>query len=161
MKKDGTYEAYHIDKTGQLIYNPKKDKRYSYYFEMRDRYNYKFTGVDKKYDEQRRDYLYALEDFNAERAILNEKPLTEKDLLPRAYSKRESANMKTFADTAHGYYDTEFSPIIKHTVAGILFGQYLTYWPSTMRYYFGPNAESIREHRVVKTTADGEPLFVE
>lgn len=38
MIKDGCYEAHSVDENGNLIYDPKKDKRFSYYLEMRERY---------------------------------------------------------------------------------------------------------------------------
>lgn len=162
MIKDGTYDAYTMD-NGQLKYDPSKDSRYSYYFKMRDHYGFKFTGSDKKYDDERNKYLYAIEDFNADRYVLGQDALTEKDLLPSAYSTKERANIRTFINTAHGYYGTEFAPIIKHTAVGILFGQFLTYWPSMVRYYFGPDTTPIRFSRKQKFIQTGDekiPVFV-
>lgn len=167
MHKDGTYDAHSINSEGQLVYDPAKDDRYSYYFKHRDRYKMGFDtskNPDSKYNDQRNKYLYALEDFNAERYTLNETPLTEKDNIPRAYSSKERANIKTFSDMAHGYYDRDLSPLEKFLPTGIIFGQFMTFWPAKVKYYFGKEgSQAARESRMQKyKEIDGKkvPLFV-
>lgn len=164
MVKDGTYDAHSINSQGQLVYDPAKDERYSYYFKNRERYGYEFAKSDSKYNEQRNKYLYAIADFNAEMYALNEKPLTEKDNIPQAYSHSERSNIKTFADTAYGYYDRNLSPLEKFLPTGIIFGQFLTFWPSKVKFYFGKEgSKAAREYRAQKTIDDADgnkiPLF--
>ena len=127
MIKDGCYEAHSIDENGNLVYDPSKDKRYSHYFKMRDQYKYEFSKTDTEYNDQRTLYLKAIEEFNAEIISSSEKVLTEKDNIPRAYFSKQRDSIKTFSDTAYGYYDTERSPLIKHTAVGIIFGQFMTF----------------------------------
>lgn len=127
MVKDGAYEAHSINELGQLIYDPSKDKRYEYYFKMREKYEFNFHKTDTKYNDQRSLYLNAIKEFNAERSVLNLSQLKEKDNIPRAYFSKERDSIKTFSDTAYGYYDKERAPIIKYLPQGIIFGQFMTF----------------------------------
>jgi hypothetical protein len=43
---------------------------------------------------------------------------------------------------ACGFYNHERSAKFKHTAWGSVFGQFLTYWPSKVRYYFGKESKS-------------------
>lgn len=156
MIKDGCYEAHSVDENGNLIYDPSKDKRYSYYFKMRDQYKYEFSKTDTEYNDQRSLYLKAIEEFNGEIISLKEEPLTEKDNIPRAYFSKQRDSIKTFSDTAYGYYDTERSPLIKHTAVGIIFGQFMTFWPSFVKYYFSPERKSKRGYMNHKHTIDDD-----
>ena len=148
MLKDGCYEAHSVDENGNLVYDPKKDKRFSYYLEMRDKYGMRWVNGDEKYNLQRSLYLNSLEEFNGERTVLGIDKLSEEDMLPRAYTAKEKDSIKSFTDTAYGYYDIDRSPLIQHKAVGIIFGQYLKFWPSFVRYYFGkPDSKSKRGHR--------------
>ena len=161
MIKDGCYEAHSIDENGNLVYDPSKDKRYSHYFKMRDQYKYEFSKTDTEYNDQRTLYLKAIEEFNAEIISSSERVLTEKDNIPRAYFSKQRDSIKTFSDTAYGYYDTERSPLIKHTAVGIIFGQFMTFWPSFVKYYFSPERKSKRGYMNHKHTfdADGNKIY--
>lgn len=166
MIKDGTLKAYSVNEEGVLVYDPSKDERYSYYFSMRNKYGKKIHPTDIKYNDQRSLYLYAIDDFNSELLSSDEKKLTEDDNLPRAYSSKQRDSIKTFSDTAYGYYDRERSPLIKNLPLGIVFGQYMTFWPAKVKYYFGkPGQKSKRgymnhKHRINETTGKKEYYFV-
>lgn len=144
MLHDGCYEAHSFNKqTGEFIYNPKKDKRFEIYFNKREQYNYKGSENDDKYNDQRSLYLTMLESFNKENEKFNKPLLDEKlDLIPRAYTHVDRESIKIFADMAYGFYDHERSAPWKHMAFGSIFGQFLTYWPSTVKYYFGKRIES-------------------
>lgn len=147
MIKDGCYEAHSVDEDGNLVYDPYKDERYSYYLKMREKYNYEFKQGDDKYNDQRSLYLTHIEVFNSEIVSSSEKVLTEKDLLPDAYTNKEKESIKTFTEVAYGYYDHERSPLIKHLPLGIVFGQFMTFWPAKVKYYFGKDGtKSKRGH---------------
>lgn len=147
MIKDGCYEAHSLDEDGNLIYDPFKDERYSYYLKMREKYGYNFKLGDDKYNDQRSLYLTQIETFNSEMILSSEKALTEKDLLPAAYTHKEKESIKTFTEIAYGYYDHERSPLIKHLPLGIVFGQFMTFWPAKVKYYFGKDGtKSKRGH---------------
>ena len=138
MHKDGSFEAHSLDAEGNLKYDPRKDKRFSYYFEKREQYNYQAHHTDEKYNDQRSLYLTHIEEFNGDNLLSTDKLLTEKDLIPEAYTNKERESMKTFTELAYGYYDHERSPIIKHLPLGIMFGQFMTFWPAKVKYYFAP-----------------------
>lgn len=138
MHKDGSFEAHSLDAEGNLKYDPRKDKRFSYYFEKREQYNYQAHHTDEKYNDQRSLYLTHIEEFNGNNLLSTDKLLTEKDLIPEAYTNKERESMKTFTELAYGYYDHERSPIIKHLPLGIMFGQFMTFWPAKVKYYFAP-----------------------
>lgn len=147
MEKDGCYKAHYLDEEGNLIYDPRKDDRYSYYLNKRESYNFKEHSSDTKYNDQRSLYLTTMDMFNAEMLTDEQTILTEKDMLPSAYSNAERESIKTFSETAYGYYDHERSPLIKHLPLGIMFGQYMTFWPAKVKYYFGkPDSKSKRGH---------------
>lgn len=128
---------------------------------MRDQYKYEFSEIITEYNDQRTLYLKAIEEFNAEIISSSEKVLTEKDNIPRAYFSKQRDSIKTFSDTAYGYYDTERSPLIKHTAVGIIFGQFMTFWPSFVKYYFSPERKSKRGYMNHKHTfdADGNKIY--
>lgn len=151
MKKDGSFVAHSINEDGELVYDPRKDERYAYYFANRNKYKvngkYIYTDKDPKYTTQRSLYLANLEIFNGEQMAVNEPLLSEEDLIPRAYTTKEKSSIKTFIDTAYGHYDHETTPLIFHKTAGILFGQFLRYYPDKVKYYFGKkNPNSNRGH---------------
>jgi hypothetical protein len=144
MTKDGCYNAHSLDSEGNLIYDPTKDDRYSYYLSKRESYDYKIHPSDQKYNDQRSMYLTKINMFNSEMLLGSEKPLTEKDLLPMAYTTAEKESIKTFTELAYGYYDHERSPLIKHLPMGIVFGQFMTFWPAKVKYYFGPRSNNTK-----------------
>jgi len=127
MEKDGCYKAHSLDEEGNLVYDPRKDDRYSYYLNKRESYNFKEHASDIKYNDQRSLYLTTLDMFNSEMLTDETTILTEKDMLPSAYNNAERESIKTFSETAYGYYDHERSPLIKHLPLGIMFGQYMTF----------------------------------
>lgn len=112
MIHDGCYDAHYMNKKGELVYDPRKDKRFSVYFDKRKQYNYKFAENDKEYNDQRSLYLSMLNDFNEENVKLHLPTLDEvKDDIPRAYTQKERESIKVFADMAYGFYDHERSAL--------------------------------------------------
>ena len=159
--KDGSYKAHSLDSEGNLIYDARKDERYSYYLQMRDRYNYQIHKTDTKYNDQRALYLAQIKTFNEEAIFEGDTLLEEKDLLPQAYTNKEKESIVTFTAMAYGYYDHERTPLIKHGPIGILFGQFMTFWPAKVKYYFAPEGtESKRGHFNHKhTIVDGKKTY--
>ena len=125
--KDGSYKAHSLDTEGNLVYDARKDERYSYYLQMRDKYNYQIHKTDTKYNDQRALYLAQIKTFNEEAIFEGDTLLEEKDLLPQAYTNKEKESIVTFTAMAYGYYDHERTPLIKHGPIGILFGQFMTF----------------------------------
>ena len=138
MIKDGSYEA-HSMKGNTLVYDPRKDKRFSYYLAEREKYkdadgNYTKKSGDSLYNEQRNLYLLMIEQFNSEYAIVGEGHLTEKDLIPKAYTLKERNSIKAMADRVYGAYDKDAQAQVNNKLAGIAFFQFMQYWPSKMQF---------------------------
>lgn len=161
MVKDGVYSAHSLDEDGNLIYDSKKDERYSYYLSKRDVYGLKYTGTDNKFDTQRSLYLRKIKAFNDNIISKNEKILSESDLLPTAYTHEERESIKTFTELAYGYYDHERSPLIKHLPLGIMFGQFMTFWPAKIKYYFGGQNKNSKRGRFAQKykEEDGKKIY--
>ena len=92
---------------------------------------------DEKYNQQRNLYLLTIEQINKENIVLNETKLTEEDLITQAYSNKERDSIKSYADLVYGAYDKDAQAHAGHTLYGIAFMQFLTFWPNKMRFYFG------------------------
>lgn len=143
MIHDGCYDAHYMNEKGEFIYDPTKDRRFEIYFKKRSHYNFQFAENNKEYNDQRSLYLSMLSDFNEENTKMNMPILDEKkDLLPKAYTQKERESIKVFSDMAYGFYDHERSALWKHTAFGSIFGQFLTFWPSKVKYYFGKESKS-------------------
>lgn len=146
MKKDGCYDAHVMNSSGELVYDPSKDKRYEYYLKNRNLYKvngkYNFAQKDAEFNRQRSLYLAVLDEFNAEQMKMHDKLFTEEDYIPQAYTSKERESIKTFTDTAYGYYDHTRTPLILNKTAGILFGQFLRFYPGKLKYYLGTKNEN-------------------
>lgn len=141
--KDGSYDAHSIDSNGILRYDPRKDKRFETYFAKREQYKFESAKDDKIYNDQRSLYLAMLADFNIENASFGRKQLNERvDLIPRAYTHNQRESIKVFADTAYGFFDTETKSMIFNTAVGSIFGQFLTFLPSKIEFYFSKEKAS-------------------
>jgi hypothetical protein len=123
MIHDGSYEAHTINEDGKLLYDPKKDKRFSYYFAERHKYKasdsskfaYNSSKTDKKYNEQKALYDTILKEINEERKALGEELFNDGDIIDQAYSGIERNSFKSFTDTIYGYYDKDMTSEIHNT----------------------------------------------
>lgn len=162
LHKDGAFDAHYLMENGDLGYNPKADKRYSYYFENRDKYKrgreYQYSKNDSEFNRQRSLYLAVIEEFNGDNIKTGVPLLKEEDLIPQAYSSKERASIKTFIDTAYGHYDHTSTPLIFNKVAGILFGQFLKFYPGKVEHYVGKRKQASGGHMGQKRqiTAEGK-----
>ena len=137
MIKDGSYDA-HSMIDGELVYDPRKDKRYEKYLAERDQHkdkngNYGPKKGDVEFNTQRNKYLLAIDQLNKEGAVTNEAKLTEKDMLYKAYTQQERNSIKSYSDLMFGAYDKDWQSQFNNTIYGIAFMQFLTFWPSKMR----------------------------
>jgi hypothetical protein len=166
MKKDGAFEAHDLDSEGTLTYNPKKDARYKYYFEQRDKYQkngkYDFAKNDSEFNRQRSLYLAVIDEFNGDNIKVGLPILKEEDLISQAYTSKERGSIKTFIDIAYGDYDHTSTPLIFNKVAGILFGQFLKFYPAKVKHYAGKRTQStggyMGQKRQIKDNGEVELL---
>jgi hypothetical protein len=140
MIYDGSYDAHSII-DNQLVYDPTKDNRFSYYFKNRDKHkddkgNFIPAKNDLEYNKQRNLYILLVQQLNSDRAGVSD-PLTEKDIVDQAYSEIERNSFKSLTDTAYGYYDKDSQSQLHNTAFGVIFLQFMQYWPSKMQLWFG------------------------
>jgi len=154
MIHDGSYNAHSIV-DGKIVYNPKNDDRFKYYLENREKYkdskgNYIPAKNDIEYNKQRNIYILLQEQLNIENAGENIPFMKEVDLINKAYSEQERASFKSFTDTAYGYYDKDSSSQLTQTWYGIIWLQFMQFWPGKMHQWFGIPSN--------KKDPDGSPI---
>jgi len=145
MIHDGCYDAHSLDKDGYLKYDPTKDKRFSYYLENRDKVkdssgNYIIKKGDEKYNFQRNLYRLQMDYMNNE-SFGERKHLTEKDMLPEPYCLQERDSFKAFSDTIYGYFTKDSQAQWENQWYGIIWGQFMQFWPGKMRMWFGKDTD--------------------
>lgn len=141
MIYDGSYDAHELS-NGELKYNPKKDSRFSYYFENRHKYvneegNYIPALKDEKYNKQRNLYLIIANQLNIERTGLTDEKFSEVNLIDQAYSEKERDSFKSITDTSYGYYDKDSQALLHNMAFGTIFMQFMQFWPGKMQMWFG------------------------
>lgn len=163
MINDGSYDAHIMQEDGTLKYYPDKDKRFSYYLANRHRYTNQVVGAknkyipaknDEKYNFQRNHYLLVMEEMNKSRRLVGDAELVEEDFLPLAYSEKERNSYKTFTDTVYGYYDKESAPSWHYAWYGIVFLQFMQFWPGKMSVWFSNPIKDVGTKMVQKIGID-------
>ena len=142
MIHDGSYEAHSLDDKKMIKYDPKKDKRFSYYFENREKYKNKSNKYipspkDEKYNSQRNLYNLLISELNKERVGTGREIYEDDEIVDQAYSEKERTSFKSFTDTAYGYYDKDSQAQWHNTTFGIVFLQFMQFWPGKMHMWFG------------------------
>ena len=140
MIHDGSYDAHSLV-NGKMIYDVTKDKRFEHYLKNRSKYKnsegeYIPAKSDLEYNKQRNLYKLLVEQLNQEKSE-DDKVLTEEDLVTKAYSEKERASFKSFTDMAYGYYDKDSQSQLNNTFFGMVWMQFLQFWPGKMRQWFG------------------------
>ncbi|MBQ0113468.1 MAG: hypothetical protein KBT03_10085 [Bacteroidales bacterium] len=160
MLHDGSWEA-HSFKDDQLVYDFKKDKRFSLL---------NSSNVDKKsaaYRNQRGLYLAMIDQFNKEGFNLK-----DGDDLPRAYTIQESNSIKSFSELCFGHYDKSSQMLMKGMFFGGMLLQFRTFlsakleqWvlkPGTYnqgKYIFLKNKDGVRYVRIYTNDENGNPTY--
>ncbi|MGV8961962.1 MAG: hypothetical protein ACOH2V_01095 [Candidatus Saccharimonadaceae bacterium] len=169
MIEEGSYDA-HSMVDGFPVYDVLKDTRFTKYFKDRslhmseDKTRYIPAKNDEEYNKQRNLYNVILGELNEERERVNEPQLSEvNDLLPLAYSEKERLSYKSFTDTVYGYYDKDSQAAWHNTWYGIVFLQFMQFWPGKMSMWYGKkiNAEASMQGAHIqktRTTDDGKVI---
>ena len=115
MMHDGCFDAHSVI-DDELVYDFKKDKRFNLLNDSLANKN------SEEYKKQRALYTTMLEQFNREGNNLK-----DGDPLPKAYTAREAASVKSFADMCFGHYDKNTQMLAKHMFLGSFFLQFRTF----------------------------------
>lgn len=124
MMGDGVWDAYTLDKNGDLKYEWKKDKRFSIYASGDTNH--------KDYLAQKTLYERHIEELNKIGFKYHDSNGIERnyqvgDDLPEAYLPTEIQGIKNYSDLIYGHYDDESRSLINDMFLGSLFMQYKTY----------------------------------
>lgn len=143
MKADGIWDALEV-KDGQLVYNFKKDSRFTDYANG--------NTSSPKYNQQASLYHTIAEQFVMEGVQNPDGTLFEiGQPLPYAWTNQEGESIKSLCDLIYGYYSHEKKSLIHSTFLGALYMQMRTYWSGKKNQYLSPGGVRIQgrwEHAV-------------
>lgn len=143
MKADGIWDALEV-KDGQLVYNFKKDSRFSDYANG--------NTSSSKYNQQASLYHTIAEQFVMEGVQNPDGTLFEiGQPLPYAWTNQEGESIKSLCDLIYGYYSHEKKSLIHSTFLGALYMQMRTYWSGKKNQYLSPGGVRIQgrwEHAI-------------
>ena len=132
LRTIGAWDAYYLDKDGNLQYDMTKDERYKLYLQYKDNEDsIPDLKTRREYTQQKENYLRAIRSWQ-----IVDKSIKEGDLLPQALSPQETLNVKQFADDLYGNYDEETKSIVQKQTLGSLFFQYKTYGLAQFAQWF-------------------------
>lgn len=151
-KKDGCWEAFDLQ-DNKLVYDWRKDKRYSIYADESKK------GT-KEYEEQRIAYYNAIRQYNEDHP---EHTISFQDDLPVAYSNQQIQQMRQLSNSVYGAYDKSMKAKYEHSALGITFGMFSTWMNGMISNYF--LQPGIYEGRLIDTVQDtdgsGNLLFLD
>lgn len=169
MIEEGTYEA-HTLIDGYLQYDATKDKRFTKYFANRHLHKnsqgkYIPAKNDEEYNKQRNLYTLTMKELNENGTRFGNVELVEEnDILPQAYSEKERLSFKSFVDTIYGYYDKDSQALWHQTWYGIIFLQFLQFWPGKMSQWYGKEITAkesmMGEHIQASIERDGKKILL-
>lgn len=157
MKKNGSWDAHKIV-NGELVYDMSKDKRFEIYYKHKNDQTFYNNPEFKK---QKALYLTMMDEFIQEGYKNKDgKLLKYGDDLPRAYTTKQRNSIKELSDTMYGCYDHELKMKVEHTIYGLLFFQFKTYWSGAMRRYFAmPGTKTSKGKYVQAKDEQGNLLY--
>lgn len=146
MISDGCWDAHHLDEKNHLIYDMRKDERYSVYAKYRNNPPEPSDSNYKTYQKQKAKYNYALQAFQ-QIGITNKdgSALKEGDDLPMAYTPQETNSLKEVVGMLYGYYNHEEKTSFQMGTYANLFMAFKTYLAGELKHYFAlPNGKTSR-----------------
>lgn len=159
MIEDDCLEAHELDVEGNLVYNIKKDKRFSKLVALGN--NAKST--DPEYLKQKALYRVMVNQFIKEGytkpdgSQLN--PDSDELYLPRAYTVKESVALKEVSDLAYGYYDHEARSLNDHKFFGLVFKQFMAFWTARVQLWLRAPGSPTTRGKFTQLMEDGKPVF--
>lgn len=162
MMEDGCWEAHSLDKNGNLVYDFKKDKRFSELNKHGLNSDYK----GEKYLEQKALYLAMAEQFAKEDKEFitydrNGKVIYKE--FDRAYTNKERNSIKEVADMAYGYYDHETKSLVDIGFFGLIYRQFQTFLTAKTNLWFRGRSitkgSNTAQGRFKQVTINGEKCY--
>lgn len=123
--KDGCWEAFDL-KDNKLVYDWRKDKRYSVYAD-------KSKEGTEEYQRQKIAYYNAIRQYNANHP---DNTIGYTDDLPEAYSNEQIQQMRQLSNSIYGAYDKSMRAKYEHTALGLTFAMFSTWMNGTIANYF-------------------------
>lgn len=143
-RTDGSWDAFTLNqKTRQLEYNWKKDKRYSAYAD-------KSKKGTKEYEDAKVAYYNAIRIYNSENP---EHTIDFTEDLPVAYSNEEMRRFRELSNSIYGAYDQSLKSKYEFIALGQSFGVFTTWMNGmTSNYFAAPGIYEDSEVQLVQDT---------
>lgn len=122
--KDGCWKAFDL-KDNKLVYDWRKDKRYSVYAD-------KSKEGTEEYQRQKIAYYNAIRQYNANHP---DNTIGYTDDLPEAYSNEQIQQMRQLSNSIYGAYDKSMRAKYEHTALGLTFAMFSTWMNGTIANY--------------------------
>ena len=157
MNHDGCYDAYTLDKENRLVYDWRKDKRFSLYAKGEEGKR----QDEAEYNKQKSLYYSLIRSFNLEGYRKeNGEQLNYSDDLPDAYTLQEIQTFKTFSDNIYGSYNKSTKAKYEHTAIGRNFAFFSTWMNGIVDVYMKDTQVSQGESKLQQETDyNGNLLF--
>lgn len=157
MLADGTFNAFEI-KNKQLVYNPAKDERFSYFFANRN--NDKNMLSDKKYVQQKSLYEYYITAFNdSGQSVAYSKDPKNWGMIPDPYTTQQLNSLKEQIGMMYGFYNHEERDYAAFASYKRWYMQFMTWLPGELRRYFASGTESSVGKVTHLTDVEGKLLY--
>lgn len=155
MIADGCFDAHSLDpKTGELIYDISKDKRFAKFWKLK---NGPKSSWDEEFFEQKGLFIAMAREFNQLSPGTvkieesgNDVSQWKYDALPAAYTPKQKASINEQITTVFGAYDHELSMTFKHGQYALFFTQFMSYMSGEFKKLFGTAEGNTNIGKLVK-----------
>ena len=154
LQKRGSYDALYLDDSGELQYNPEKDKQYELFFKYKDEENIP-SEVYSQYITQRDLYNAAREDWNRTYGT----NIEYGEYLPDALSPMEVEGIRTYADHLFGNFDSDKKATIQKTLLGSFVLQFKTFTLQQFMQNVRAKGYTNVMRRVHRVDANGKKIY--
>ncbi len=148
---DGVWEAFSLNEDGELIYDWKKDKRFSL-LASNDKSNL------EEYNKQKSLYFSLLRVWNQD----HPSNLAEKGNLPMPYSNLDIQAIRHLSDNIWGAYDKSEKAMGEYALLGQTFAMFTTWMNGQLEMYFKPLQTQKDQFKwTQEIDLDGNLLFID